>query len=250
MLFQPPARTPYDLNFEILGFPVQVHPLFWLVTIFLGASLGDFQSLVLWVAVVFFSILIHELGHSLVMRFYGQPSYISLYAGGGLSIPDAGGWGGWTYDSLGSRERINISLGGPLAGFLLAGLVVVLSWMTGGAIIWGRILWVIPFPNILLPWGGQLVFTLVSFIMWVNIFWGLINLLPVFPLDGGRIARAIFMEIDTLDGTYKSLQLSMFTAAVVAVAGLLFWNSIYIALLFSILAFQSYMTMQGGFGRL
>jgi stage IV sporulation protein FB len=84
----------------------------------------------------------------------------------------------------------------------------------------------------------------------VNIFWGLINLLPVFPLDGGRIARAIFMEIDTLDGTYKSLQLSMFTAAVVAVAGLLFWNSIYIALLFSILAFQSYMTMQGGFGRL
>ncbi|MDH3942734.1 MAG: site-2 protease family protein [Anaerolineae bacterium] len=246
MLFRPPPRTQYDLNFEIFGIPVQVHPLFWLVAVLLGASAGDLVALLIWVMVVFISILVHELGHSMVMKWYGQSSYIVLHAAGGLAVPDSGAWG---YDSLTGRERINISLAGPAAGFLLAGLVLVLAGVAGGAIGWVRLLWVIPFPMVQMPWGGQLVGTLVMIMLWVNIFWGLINLLPVYPLDGGNVARQVYIEIDPIDGTHKSLWLSVVTGGLVALGALFLLGSIYMAILFGFLAFQSYQTLQGGYGR-
>jgi membrane-associated protease RseP (regulator of RpoE activity) len=77
-------------------------------------------------------------------------------------------------------------------------------------------------------------------LLWVNTFWGLINLLPVFPLDGGQVAQNILIQYDPLDGARKSLWLSAITGAVIALAAFLLLRSLYIALLFGILAFQSY----------
>ena len=62
-LFQPPPPTQYDLRFAIAGIPVRVHPLFWLITILFGFS-ADLIQLLIWVFVVFVSILVHELGHA------------------------------------------------------------------------------------------------------------------------------------------------------------------------------------------
>ncbi len=70
--FEPP-RTAYDLHFQIAGIPVRVHPLFWLATLILGSNSwsGDGNvdpdagmKLLIWVGVMFVSILVHELGHS------------------------------------------------------------------------------------------------------------------------------------------------------------------------------------------
>ena len=58
-----PNQTPYDLHFSVLGFPVRVHPLFWLMGLIMG--FGDVMSVFISIVVAFVSILIHELGHAL-----------------------------------------------------------------------------------------------------------------------------------------------------------------------------------------
>ena len=89
-------------------------------------------------------------------------------------------------------------------------------------------------------------------LLWVNIFWGLLNLLPVFPLDGGQIARELLTRCDPAGGTVASLWLSFATAIILAVCGFIFLQSFLMAILFGSLAYSSYMALQqfggGGFG--
>jgi len=249
MLFQSPPPTRYDLRFSIFGFPVRVHPLFWLIALLLGSS-GSPTQILLWILVVFVSILIHELGHALAFRSYGQDSRIVLHMGGGLTIPESVPWGGGYANVAPSpMQNIIITLAGPFAGFLLASLIIAGVIFMGGSIAIGLLLGFIPIPQLTsLPIGGNLVGQFVSLMLWVNIFWGLINLLPVFPLDGGQVARNVLIQYDPLDGTRKSLWLSVITGGLMALIGLAVFRSLYMALLFGLLAFQSYQLLSNRFG--
>ena len=82
-LFQAPPPTRFDLCFSVAGFPIRVHPLFWLMTILFGASSGSPAKLLGLVIAVFVSITIHELGHAFALRRYGQESQIILHLTGG-----------------------------------------------------------------------------------------------------------------------------------------------------------------------
>ena len=246
LLFQPPPPTRYDLNFSLAGIPVRVHPLFWLMTLFFGLNSNSLIQLLIWVVVVFISIVIHELGHSMAMRLYGQDSSIVLHLAGGLAIPESsrrgGRWGRISFDWL---QQVVVSLAGPFAGFFLASMVVAIVAVSGGLISVNWLLGFIPVPNAFLPDGSFIVNSVVSTLLWVNVFWGLINLVPVYPLDGGNVSRHLFLKADPWDGFRKSLWLSTISGVIVAVVGLIFWRSIFIALLFGLLAFQSYQTLQG-----
>lgn len=245
MFFQSPPYTRYDLNFNLAGIPIRVHPLFWLITILFGISSGDPIQLLIWIVAVFVSILIHELGHALAMRLYGQPSQIVLYAGGGLTIPGQIRWGGsWANVSLTPNQEIIISLAGPGAGFLLAALIVAGSVAAGGSILLTTIGGFIPFPMVVLP-ISQTASSIVMTFLWVNIFWGLINLLPVFPLDGGQVARRALLSADPWNGVRKSLWVSVITGGIVAAFSLILMRSLYMAFLFGLLAFESYQAMKG-----
>ena len=246
-LFQVPPPTRYDLNFAIVGIPVRVHPLFWLIAVLLGSSSNDLLQILIWVLVVFVSILIHELGHALAFRRYGQDSYIVLHFAGGLTIPESVAWGsGWANVTRTPNQQIFISLAGPFAGFLFAGFVIAGVVILGGDVLTSRLFGLISLPAAaLIPFGGRVLSVLVTLLLWVNVFWGLINLLPVFPLDGGSVARNILVQYDPLDGVRKSLWISVITGGLVALAGLLLLGSIYMALLFGFLAFQSYQSLQG-----
>src|SRR5512143_986284 len=101
-LFQAPAPTRYDLRFTLGGIPIRVHPLFWIIALLFGLADSNLVHLVLWIVIVFVSILIHELGHALVMRLYGQPCFIVLHAAGGLTVPEDRWWG---------NRRANVLLG-------------------------------------------------------------------------------------------------------------------------------------------
>src|SRR3954464_9130641 len=85
-LGEPPASQA-DLHFRVFGFPVRVHPLFWIVSLLMGLGSGpaDPQRTLVWVAVVFVSVLLHELGHGSVQKFYGGHPWITLYSFGGLA---------------------------------------------------------------------------------------------------------------------------------------------------------------------
>lgn len=266
MFLAEPPRTNWDLNFHLSGIPIRVHPLFWLMTLILGAR--GFQDnpdagpmLLIWVGVVFLSILVHELGHALTMRYFGQSAHIVMYMLGGLAIPESSsmGWGMGRPAKDSPNRQILISFAGPGAGFLLAGLVLLVIYALGGACTLNlsdypempgiKLLgvWVV-FPPDLTDLTRFLLYDL----LWVNIFWGLLNLCPVYPLDGGQIARELFTKGDAWNGITRSLWLSVFTGAGLAIVGLMMWQSIFMALLFGSLAVSSYMALKqqggGGFG--
>jgi stage IV sporulation protein FB len=249
-LFQVPPPTRFDLRFSIAGIPVRVHPLFWLIAILFGSSSNSIIGLLTWIIAIFVSILIHELGHAFALRRYGQGSQIILHFAGGLTVPESISWGGgYASVAITANQQIFISLAGPFAGFLFAGLVVAVSAALGGTLLPNFIFGFIPFPIVLLPVGGEILNSLVMDLLWISIFWGFINLMPVLPLDGGTVIRYILTQTDPLNGLRTSLWVSVISGAAIAFAGLVFLRSTYMAILFGLLAFQSFQLIQGGAGR-
>ncbi len=244
-MFQAAPPTRFDLQFSIAGIPVRVHPLFWVIAILLGSGSSNFLMIPVWIAVVFISILVHELGHAFAFRRFGQPSRILLHFSGGLTIPESMPWGGgYATVSLTPNQHIFVSLAGPFAGFLLAGLILAVGLAMGGTIIFSTLLKIIPFPIVMMPYGSGILTDIFVTFLRVNIFWGIINLLPVYPLDGGHVARYILVQRDPWNGLRTSLWISIITGGLLAVLGILLLNSVYMAFLFGLLAFQSYQMLQ------
>lgn len=163
--------------FRIWGIPVRVHAS-WLVIFGLIAwslSVGyfpqvlpDFPIATYWLGgavaalLLFASVLLHELSHSLVARRAGLPvSGITLHVFGGVSQleqePNAPG------------VEFSIAIVGPLTSFLVAGTAALGAMLTGA-----------------LP----IVTAILRYLALVNTVLGLFNLVPGFPLDGGRVLRA------------------------------------------------------------
>src|SRR5271168_3561679 len=111
------AETPYDLRFRALGIPVRVHPLFWIMGLLMARNADGLPEMVLWVACVFFSILVHEYGHGLTAKRFGSSPSIVLWMGGGLCSSEA--------NRQTPLQRLAVVLWGPGAGFVLCGLVMV-----------------------------------------------------------------------------------------------------------------------------
>jgi stage IV sporulation protein FB len=242
LLYEPPP-TQADLHFRLFGVPVRVHPFFWVVTALMGLNTttgtppSDFIT---WVGVVFVSILVHEMGHAALQRRFGGRPWIVLHGLGGLAICD-------DCDRRPSSQ-ILISLAGPFAGFCFAGLVVAALAAMGR--LEGFELDLIPvrwelfdlqYAEANMRYGP--VDRLVVDLLYVNIVWGLVNLLPVYPLDGGRVMREICTLRDARRGIVLSLQISVVTAGAMALYGLFAWQSIFTAMMFGYLAFTSFQTI-------
>ena len=265
MLLAEPPRTAYDVNFQILGFPVRIHPFFWLIGFILGfRGNPDGIAILTWILVLFVSILIHELGHAILIRYFGRPAHIVLYAMGGLAIEgeesNYSAWSSFSTSSFGSRrsrtptEQIIISFAGPAAGFILAAFVIVALKATGGDVQFR--LGQFYLPTFTASLGGSMadndkLLDLVHYLLFFNIFWGLVNLLPVFPLDGGQIAMQLMIVNDSWGGTVKALWLSVFVGGAVAVIAGVLLKDLFVALLFASLAVSNYFSLQqmGGGGR-
>ena len=231
MLAEPPT-TPYDLRFSIAGIPVRVHPLFWLVALFLGLGPREDPKLaIIWVGVVFVSVLIHELGHALTARSFGYHPRITLHGFGGLASYEP-----TRYDPA---RQITITIAGPLAGFLFAAVIVGVLMLLGYELhFFGRRLTRgEPIPNLY-------AYVLVHDLLLVNIFWGVINLFPVLPLDGGQIARDILLRFHPRQAIPTAYQLSMITAAALAIFSFVRLGSFFMSLFFGYLAYASFVTWQ------
>jgi membrane-associated protease RseP (regulator of RpoE activity) len=96
---------------------------------------------------------------------------------------------------------------------------------------------------VILPASPGIVETLFQFLLFVNVGWGVVNLLPVLPLDGGHVARSAFCLVSPSNGDRWALTLSLITAgAVVALA--ISQGLILIAVLFGVLAWSSIQGLQ------
>jgi len=247
MLGEPP-HTEYDWKFELLGVPVRVHPYFWLLTVLLGLR-GSSSDLIIWVGVVFFSILVHEYGHAWVIRYFGWTPRIVLHSFGGLAIydPNVSPWQGKSRANNSSMTQILISLAGPGAGFLVATIVIALLYATRSSMGF------FPFFGLEIPLGNgafitnEKLQTLIWQLLSVNIYWGILNLMPIYPLDGGKVARELFL-VNTTDGVRMSLQLSIATGVVLAVVAVTKFGSMYMALMFGYMAYLNYQQLNGPYG--
>lgn len=188
--------TPFDVCFRVGSTNVRVHPFFWLFSILSAidsSKLFPPELRVLWIILstgaVFISILIHELGHAWMIRLFGGHSQITLHSFGGYA----------TVEGLRNHtwfKQVLISFAGPLAGFILYGGSLL--------IVFGSML-----QNWQLPTG---IFLFLSMLIYINLWWGLLNLLPVYPLDGGQICRAVLLRFFGHRGSLWTLQISIFTA--------------------------------------
>jgi stage IV sporulation protein FB len=236
-----PAPTQGDIHFRLFGIPVRIHPFFWLVALILGARDQKVIEILIWIAAVLVSILIHELGHALVVRAFGFHPWIVLHGMGGLTCHDpAENYRSNANTPLG---QITISFAGPAAGFALAAALVMVLYLAGrrDQMLFEWIFNVIPLPVWINP-TSLAVF--VNDVFWISIFWGLVNLLPIYPLDGGQIAREFFIYFSPGDGIRQSLMLSILTAAIISALALIRLRDLFICLFFAYLAYESFMALQ------
>jgi stage IV sporulation protein FB len=238
-MFGEPPPTQGDIHFQLFGIPIRIHPFFWIITLILGANSDGVPGILTWVAAVLISILIHELGHALIIKAYGFHSWIVLYGMGGITCHDpAEKHGSKANTPLG---QISISFAGPAAGFILAGILVGIIYLAGHGKDMDFIL-----PLHILPrwYDPSRLALLVNYIFFISVFWGLVNLLPIYPLDGGQIVREILLYMNPRDGISQSLILSIFTAVIIAVLALLKLNDLFIAIFFAYLAYGSFTALQ------
>jgi Zn-dependent protease len=268
-LFEP-NRTPYDLNWRMFGIDVRVHPLFWLVGAILGwSSLGyGFEYLLIWIACMFVSILVHELGHIWMGLVYGSHGHIVLYGFGGLAIGSNNLRHPW--------QRIAVCFAGPAAGFLLVGAMFLCMrlidpfrfqvYLEIAKIELGlHHIRGLEIPREMLPHVGRVLFGddgpplpvdfALQSLLFINVLWGLLNLLPIWPLDGGQISRDLCKLANPRTGLRFSLGISLAVSGILAIHSImrasgtplipfLPFGSRMSALFFGLFAVQSFMLLQ------
>lgn len=227
----PVQPTPYDLRFHVFGIFTRVHPFFWLMCFVMGwpsrdnpwlqvLGTNELMLALIWALCVFVSILVHELGHAVTAKCFGWQPEIVLYHFGGLAsyVPT---WGHTT------KRSVLITLNGPNAGFVLYGIIVGVQYL-------------IPAEVLIRTPALQLVFGHLEFI---NLWWGLMNLLPVYPLDGGQICRDVLIHFKPRVGHELAMKISIFTGGCVALWGFQAGMT-YVGILFAILAYNCFQAMQ------
>jgi Zn-dependent protease len=149
--------------FRIFGTRVKVGWIFPIVVLLLGYRMAsDPIRLASWVVLVTISVLIHEAGHVVALRYFGHHPRVELTWMGGLTISEG-------RNDLTPRQSIIVSAAGPLTGIAFGALM---------EIAFG------PSSNPYFHWLAATSF-------FVNVVWSLVNLVPVIPLDGGHIAREL-----------------------------------------------------------
>ena len=246
-----PSSTAYDLKFTLLGIPVRVHPMFWLMAALLGGiGQADVQQVLIWMGCVFLSILVHEMGHGLTARFFGSPAKVALYWMGGLCQSEVDA----RYHPL---QRLAVIFMGPVRGFLLCGLTLL-----GGMFYFGltppELVRVVALPlGLNLGGVGDGLFRFVqamrggdptASIFWnlvyINFLWGLVNLLPIWPLDGGQITGVLLGQLNPSRGRRWTHVVGLVAGGVLAFLCYQYTRDMFRTAFFGVFALSNYQILQ------
>jgi stage IV sporulation protein FB len=190
--------------------PVKVTWPFFLV----AALIGFLNSLNLigtlfWILVIFISVLVHEYGHAVVSKMFGQKPRIELIAFGGLTYPEG--------PKISGFKEFLVVLAGPMMSLFLCFL---------GFFIFS------------IPAVKNSPYAAYPFLFgFVNGFWTVLNLLPILPLDGGQLVRVICQGIFGFRGYLISAGISIFFASA-AVVGFFLIGQLFLGIIFMFLLFQ------------
>ncbi len=192
-----------------------------LVALFVASDYNPAQGIhyaLLWIPVLFLSVLIHELAHAAAIALFGY----------GASEIVLGGIGGVTMNRRRARpwHDMIISIAGPLSSFALAWLIGIL------------------FMNV--PYARQdpMLVAFLPMLSKANYWWGIFNLLPVSPLDGGHAVRNFLrMFLNERLAFTIAVWVAIVIGAAIAALGLYFrW--IFLAILLAWYVFMNYQQWQ------
>lgn len=253
-MFFDTEQTASDLSFRLAGIPIRIHPFFWLVAVLFSPflrSIDDMRTWLVglagWIAAWLLSFIIHEMGHALVVKkIFGADPKIVLYGFGGATVyqpfyrrvPNAGG-------------RILISFAGPAAELLAVGALLLILALGGCHFIFTldsfgplpipflypvEIVQFIMTPERPIQYGfGWFAYGMI----WMGIFWSILNLLPIYPLDGGQMTRHFCQKISPAGGLAFSLKLSI-VCALTMLAFCLREQNFFIAMFFGMFAYANF----------
>jgi Zn-dependent protease len=195
-------------TFRVFGVPVRLHFTFVLLFVFLAVfSIGEKQSAplgILYIAALFGSVMLHEVGHAVVARLYGLRAVeIVMYPIGGVTRLAV---------SPQPRQELWIAVAGPAVNLLIA--IVLL-----GMLFWRNELASVE--DLAQPTDANLLQRIAA----GNLVLAAFNLLPAFPMDGGRILRSILaLRKPGEEATRLAARLSQFMAIALGLYGLLTTN--------------------------
>lgn len=196
--------------------PISIHPLFWLIAFFIGwVWTYTFTGALIAMGVILFSVLLHEFGHALTACAFGQKTRIQLAAFGGFTYREGRKLKLW--------EEFIVVLNGPMTGFFLFLAAYSINKYVA-----------IENPSILF---------LVKFTWVANLFWTVMNLVPVLPLDGGHLMSIILEAIFGFKGVKMAIVAGIVIAVVLSVT--FFALGLFlIGALFLILTFESFRSLR------
>ncbi|MDP2345669.1 MAG: site-2 protease family protein [Deltaproteobacteria bacterium] len=162
---------------RIAGIPIRIHATFLLLLAWIGAihwfageGVAAAVEAVVLMCLVFASVVVHELSHALVGRRFGvRTRDILLLPIGGIA----------SMDRMPEKpmQELLVALAGPLTNVVIAGVLFGVVALSGGST---------SIEALGLVHGG-----LLAQLAWINVSLAVFNLLPAFPMDGGRVFRAL-----------------------------------------------------------
>jgi Zn-dependent protease len=193
----------------IRGIGVHIHWTFWLLMIFFtlsamaadGVGAGLFTAL--FVGLVFVCVVAHEFGHAFAAAAYGIPTHdITLLPIGGVARLARMPQNPW--------QELAIAVAGPAVNVVIAAVLFLLQA-------------VVPLPaiseNAWMLMGGSLIENLIA----ANVFLVLFNMLPAFPMDGGRVLRSLIaMRTSHLRATEIAARIGRWMALAFVLVGLVY----------------------------
>ncbi len=196
---------------SLAGIGVYMHWTFWLLIGWVlisslsgGESLVESLISVAFIATLFGCIVLHELGHALAARRYGIPTRdIALLPIGGVArlarMPEK------------PLQELFVALAGPAVNVVIAAALFALLFAAGASLV---------------PQNMVLSKNFLANLMWVNIILIAFNMLPAFPMDGGRVLRAVLGMFTSFEQATKiAARVGQGFAVLLGLAGLFVLNN-------------------------
>lgn len=232
------------IRFSLFGVPVSIHPTLWLTLAILGrgfmvSNMMELMSVLLFIIAALVVLLAHEMGHALVGRSLGggHPSVYLAWMGGDCTNETA---------RLTRMQGVVMTAAGPLSS-LAVGLVSLfllclyvgdfqLGALFGCTFAMGYV------PTIALQEFPPLVMVFFFSLIEVSCWWTALNLLPIFPLDGGQIMQGLMNSRCQMHAISLAAAVVMATAS--AVIGL--WLLSIFMVLLAMLNYKFYQEEKHG----
>ncbi len=226
------------IRFRLFGVSVSIHPSLWLTLAMVGlmtvSGVSLLPGVVLFMVAGFLCLFVHEMGHALFSRVLGggQPEVFMAWLGGDCCN---------TCAVLTRWRGVVMTAAGPLASLLLAVLSVLLLSLYVGSLEAGFYLSLnflvgyVPSDFVaLFPSNGMAFF---KFLIQVSVWWSLLNLLPVFPLDGGQIMHGLMSSPHTM-------HVVSVTVAAMAMTAFIAMSAWFLVLLMGFLCYFNFRCLQ------